>query len=58
MAFALFEMKVVMATVLSMTRMRLAVPKVEVARRGFFLAPKGGPPTIVESRTPSATAVA
>jgi cytochrome P450 len=43
MAFALFEMKVVVATVLLRARLRMARPDAPVARRGFFLAPEGGP---------------
>jgi cytochrome P450 len=43
MAFALFEMKVVVATVLLKTRLRIERPDVAVERRGFFLAPAGGP---------------
>lgn len=43
MAFALFEMKVVVATVLLKTRLRIERPDVPVERRGFFLAPAGGP---------------
>ena len=58
MAFALLEMKVVVATVLSMTHLRLAVPKVGVARRGFFLAPEGGPPVWVDRFAPPAARAA
>jgi cytochrome P450 family 110 len=47
MAFALFEMKVVIATVLLRTRLRIERPNVPVARRGFFLAPAGGPRVMV-----------
>jgi cytochrome P450 len=50
MAFALFEMKVVVATVLSLTRLRIERPDAAVARRGFFLAPAGGPAVAIESR--------
>ena len=46
MAFALFEMKVVVATVLRQTRLRIERPDAPVARRGFFLAPEGGPRVI------------
>jgi cytochrome P450 len=42
-AFALFEMKVILATVLSQARIRLENPDAAVVRRGFFLAPERGP---------------
>ena len=45
MAFALFEMKVVVATILLKTRLQIERPDVAVERRGFFLAPSGGPQT-------------
>jgi cytochrome P450 len=44
MAFALFEMKVVIATVLLQARLDIERPDVAVVRRGFFLSPAGGPP--------------
>jgi cytochrome P450 len=47
MAFALFEMKVVIATVLLRARLRIEHPNAPVARRGFFLAPRGGPRVMV-----------
>jgi cytochrome P450 len=47
MAFALFEMKVVIAAVLSMVRLRIERPDARVARRGFFLAPEHGPRVMV-----------
>jgi unspecific monooxygenase len=43
MAFALFEMKTVIAAVLSQARLRLERPNVSAERRGFFLAPESGP---------------
>ncbi len=43
MSFALFEMKSVIATVLSQTRLRIENPNARPERRGFFLAPQGGP---------------
>jgi len=43
MAFALFEMKTILATVLSQARLRIENPRARVARRGFFLAPEHGP---------------
>ena len=51
MAFAFWEMKVVLATVLTNVRLRLDAKDVRTMRRGFFLAPEGGPPVrIVERR--------
>ena len=47
MAFALFEMKVVVATVLLRARLRIERPDVPVARRGFFLAPAHGAPVMI-----------
>ncbi len=47
MAFALFEMKVVVATVLMQAHLRIERRDRAVARRGFFLAPAGGPPVAV-----------
>jgi cytochrome P450 family 110 len=44
MSFALFEMKTVIATVLSQARLRLETRQVHAERRGFFLAPASGPP--------------
>ena len=49
MAFALFEMKVVIATVLSRARLRIERPHARVERRGFFLAPEHGPRVAVEA---------
>jgi cytochrome P450 family 110 len=42
-AFALFEMKAILATVLSQARIRVENPDAAVVRRGFFLAPEHGP---------------
>jgi len=42
-AFALFEMKTVLATVLSRVRLRIVNRDSSVVRRGFFLAPAEGP---------------
>ena len=51
MAFALFEMKVVFATVLSRMSVRLAHPDpARVVLRGFTHAPEKGVPIIVEKR--------
>ncbi|MCC7540841.1 MAG: cytochrome P450 [Deltaproteobacteria bacterium] len=44
LAFALLEMKVVLAAVLGGWDLELTVPEVAVERRGFFMAPEGGPP--------------
>ena len=43
LSFALFEMKTVVATVLSRVRLRIENPHAAVERRGFFLAPAKGP---------------
>jgi cytochrome P450 len=50
MAFALFEMKVVVATVLTLARVRIDRPHARVARRGFFLAPEHGPRVTLQQR--------
>jgi cytochrome P450 len=50
MAFALFEMKAVIATVLLRARLRIQNPQARVVRRGFFLAPEHGPRVVVEER--------
>jgi cytochrome P450 len=42
-AFALFEMKTVLATVLSAVRLRIENANAAYVRRGFFLAPERGP---------------
>jgi cytochrome P450 len=42
MAFALHEMKIVLATLLAGVRLELASPTVRPARRGAFMAPAGG----------------
>ena len=43
MHFAMFEMKVVLATVLQQRRLRILNPNARVKRRGFFMTPEGGP---------------
>jgi cytochrome P450 family 110 len=43
LSFALFEMKTVVATVLSRVRLRIENPNATAQRRGFFLAPAKGP---------------
>jgi len=50
MAFALSEMRVVVATVLSRARLRIERPNAPVARRGFFLAPEHGPRVMLTER--------
>jgi cytochrome P450 len=42
-AFALFEMKTILATILSQARLRIENPNARTVRRGFFLAPAEGP---------------
>lgn len=54
MAFALYEMKLVLAVTLVRTRLRLARPgPVPVVRRTITLAPAGGTRAIVEARHPA-----
>src|SRR5207253_10580145 len=50
MTFALFEMKLVLATVLSQTRLRIENANAAVKRRGFFMVPEGGPRVVVRER--------
>jgi cytochrome P450 len=50
MAFALFEMKAIVASVLSRARLRIGRPDARVARRGFFLAPEHGPRVVLTKR--------
>jgi cytochrome P450 family 110 len=45
--FALYEMRVVLATVLSQARLRIVGGPVRAQRRGYFLAPSGGLPVVV-----------
>lgn len=48
MAFALYEMKIVLATILLRTRYRLSEPRpLEVVRRSLTLAPEGGTEIVV-----------
>ncbi len=52
MAFALYEMKMVLATVMSRARLRAAPgPAVRAVRRSITMAPSGGTPVVLESRT-------
>jgi cytochrome P450 len=51
MAFATYEMKIVLAEVLSRVTLRAAPgPAVKAVRRGITFAPSGGTPVIVEDR--------
>ena len=43
-------MKVIVATVLTLTRVRIDRPDARVARRGFFLAPEHGPRVMLLER--------
>lgn len=53
MAFALYEMKMVLATVLARASLRLAPgPRPRVVRRSITLTPSGGLPVILERRGP------
>jgi cytochrome P450 len=52
MAFAIYEMKMVLATVLSRTWLRLKNPSVRVVRRNITLTPGGGLPVVVTGRLP------
>lgn len=56
MAFALFEMKVVLATMLTRVRLEIAEPlPLKVALRAFMFAPKGGTRVRVTRRTAGAS---
>jgi cytochrome P450 len=58
-AFAIYEMKMVLAALLPRVEMRLATDKVHVVRRAITLTPSGGLPVVVTSkraRTSSARA--
>jgi cytochrome P450 len=55
MAFALFEMKIVVGVMWSRLRLHLASPgPVRVVRRTFTLAPAGGTRVIIDERRPAA----
>jgi cytochrome P450 len=49
MAFALYEMKVVLATVLRRAALRLVAPP-KLGRRGFFIAPADGTRVVMDAR--------
>jgi cytochrome P450 len=52
MAFALFEAKVVLGTLLGETTVRLPRPPAKVSLRSFMFAPAGGPEIMVEPPKP------
>jgi cytochrome P450 len=52
MAFAMFEMRIVLSTVLSRADLRLAGGPATVVRRGITLAPSGGTRVVVDRRSP------
>ncbi len=55
MAFASYEMKIVLATILARAELSPAAGKrVRLVRRGITLAPSGGMPIVVTARRPSA----
>jgi cytochrome P450 len=56
MAFAQLEMRLVIASVVQRTRLRLADGPAAVVRRGITLAPGGGTRVILDERTRHATA--
>ena len=51
-AFALYEMKMVLASLLPRIDARLAGERVRMSRRGITLAPAGGLPIVVTARRP------
>jgi cytochrome P450 len=57
MAFAQFEMRVVLQTVIPRVRMHLADGPARVVRRGITLAPKGGTQVILDERFEQAARV-
>jgi cytochrome P450 len=52
-AFALFEMRVVLATLLPRVRLRLPGKPAKVTLRTFLFAPEGGTKVVVEERLPA-----
>jgi cytochrome P450 len=57
MAFALYEMKMVLARVLARARLRLAKSgSIRVIRRSITLAPAGGLPVVLDRRAPNVRA--
>jgi cytochrome P450 len=55
MAFALFEMRVVLATLLSRTEIVVPKKPARVALRSFMFAPKGGPKVMLQPRATTST---
>ncbi len=51
-AFAIYEMKMVLASILPRIDARLAEDRVRMSRRGVTLAPSGGLPIVVTARRP------
>jgi len=49
-AFAVYEMKMVLATILPRIDMRLVDPNVKAKRRAVTITPAGGLPVIVTAR--------
>jgi unspecific monooxygenase len=56
-AFALFEMKTILATILSQAKLRIQNRNAAVVRRGFFLAPAEGPRVVSEGTAPGYTSL-
>lgn len=56
MAFALFEMRIVLQTIVARTRLALVGGPARVVRRGITLAPSGGRRIVVEQRVTSRAA--
>ncbi len=57
MAFAVYEMKIVLSTILSRLKLRVVKPKkAKILVRGFTHSPRGGVPVIVERRLPARVA--
>jgi cytochrome P450 len=53
MAFALYEMKIVVAEIIRRTRLSLADPHIRVVRRTITLAPSGGTRVVLRERLPA-----
>ena len=49
-AFALYEMKMVLAAFLPRLELRLATERLHAVRRGVTLAPSGGLPIVIDAR--------